>query len=653
MAAQPTELGPYTILSRLGRGGMGTVYEATDTRTGAAVAVKILASHLADDPGLRKRFEAEIETLKSLRHPSIVQLLAFGEQDGQPYFAMELVRGRSLEQVLRSGRRFTWRETVAAALAITRALKVAHDHGVVHRDLKPANLLIADEGEGGTVAADGGGIKLADFGIAKLFGGAAHTAHGTIVGTAEYMAPEQAAGRPVDHRADIYALGMVMFAMLTGRPPFSGETVAELMRKQQREAPRRVATLVPDMPPELDQLIDRMLAKDPAQRPARALAAGRLLAAIETVVGDRGDPAAAAGPSAERIVIDEEGTRSDRPRDAATDLDRSRRSTVAGPGPVPEPQPGGGAGGVDLLGPTRDFTAPAAPATPGAATDRAAGRTTRLPTATAEATTQVDRTPRNRFMTVEELDRANREQADRERRWQRRLQIATSLLVASLVLAGAWLLLRPPTADELHDAIMAIASDDDADLRDARGPIDRFLREHGDDPRAEAIGSLDQTLDLDALEKRARRRVRVGAGGKAVLPIERDYRAAMDREAESPSSCRAALEALVTLHEPETAGGLPASEETKLWIALARRQAARLEPAAALEREEDARRIGEILAEAVALETRAAAATDEPQRAALADRRRRLLESVVEIYAERPHAAEPVAAARRQLEKDQ
>jgi hypothetical protein len=285
--------------------------------------------------------------------------------------------------------------------------------------------------------------------------------------------------------------------------------------------------------------------------------------------------------------------------------------------------------------------------------DRAAGRTTRLPTATAEATTQVDRTPRNRFMTVEELDRANREQADRERRWQRRLQIATSLLVASLVLAGAWLLLRPPTADELHDAIMAIASDDDADLRDARGPIDRFLREHGDDPRAEAIGSLDQTLDLDALEKRARRRVRVGAGGKAVLPIERDYRAAMDREAESPSSCRAALEALVTLHEPETAGGLPASEETKLWIALARRQAARLEPAAALEREEDARRIGEILAEAVALETRAAAATDEPQRAALADRRRRLLESVVEIYAERPHAAEPVAAARRQLEKDQ
>jgi hypothetical protein len=649
MASQPAQLGPYTILSRLGRGGMGTVYEATDSRTGAAVAVKILASHLADDPGLRKRFDAEIEALKSLRHPSIVQLLAFGEQDGQPYFAMERVHGRSMEQLLRSGRRFTWRETVAAGLAITRALKVAHDHGVVHRDLKPANLLVADDAAD-AIAADGTGIKLADFGIAKLFGGAMHTAHGTIVGTAEYMAPEQAAGRPVDHRADIYALGMVMFAMLTGRPPFSGETIAELMRKQQREPPPRLGTLVPDIPPELDQLIDRMLAKDPAKRPASALAAGRLLAAIETVVDDRERTAAVSAAVEDKVVIDEGGTRSDQVRDAATDVDRSRRSTVGSPGAA-EQRPGDG-GGVDQFAATRDLTAPAAPAAGQAVTDRAAGRTTRLPTATAEATTQVDRTPRNRFMTVEELDRANRELADREQRWQRRLQAATSVLVASLVLAGGWMLLRPPTADDLYESIMAIADDDEADLRDARGPIDRFLQLHADDPRAASVRALDRTLDLDALEKRARRRVRGGATAKAVLPIERDYRAAMDREAESPSACRAALEALVTLHEPETAAGQPASEETRLWIALARRQAERLEPAAAREREEDARRIGEILAEADTLEERAAAATDDQQRAALADRRRRLLESVVEIYAERPHAAEQVEAARRQLEED-
>ena len=115
---QPSQIGPYKVLSRLGRGGMGAVYEATDSASGAVVAVKVLAAHLADDSGLRKRFNSEIETLKSLRHPGIVQLLAFGEEDGQPYFAMELVRGKSLEHVLRTGRRFTTQETIAVGLAI-------------------------------------------------------------------------------------------------------------------------------------------------------------------------------------------------------------------------------------------------------------------------------------------------------------------------------------------------------------------------------------------------------------------------------------------------------------------------------------------------------------------------------------------------------
>ena len=160
----PTQLGPYSISSLLGRGGMGAVYEGVHRDTGRVVAVKTLASHLGDNPGLRGRFQGEIEALKSLRHPCIVELISFGEEDGQLYFAMELVRGRSLEQMLRSGRTFTWRETVDVALVITRALKSAHDHGVVHRDLKPANLLFPDEPVGDAT------VKLADFGIARLFG---------------------------------------------------------------------------------------------------------------------------------------------------------------------------------------------------------------------------------------------------------------------------------------------------------------------------------------------------------------------------------------------------------------------------------------------------------------------------------------------------
>jgi len=272
-AMQPTQLGPYRILRQLGRGGMGAVYEAEDAESGERVAVKVLAAHLSDDPGIRSRFLAEIETLKNLRSPGIVRLLSFGEQDGQPFFAMELVEGRSLDQMLRDGIRFDWQTTVDTALAVTRALKSAHDHGVIHRDLKPGNLLVTDDGT----------VKLADFGIAKLFGGDAHTAHGNFVGTADYMAPEQASGKPVDHRVDLYALGMVMFAMLSGRPPFRGTHLSEVIEKQRKEKPPRISTIVEDVPAELDELIDRLLAKKPAARPPNALALGRLLSAIRTL----------------------------------------------------------------------------------------------------------------------------------------------------------------------------------------------------------------------------------------------------------------------------------------------------------------------------------------------------------------------------------
>ena len=287
-------LGPYRIGTRLGRGGMGSVYEAIDSATGETVAVKVLASHLADDPGLRARFRAEIETLKELRHPAIVQLLAFGEEDDRPYFVMELVRGRTLEQQLRSGRRFTWRETLATAVTVAKALKVAHDHGVINRDLKPSNLLVADG------ASPGEGVKLADFGIAKLFGAVAHTAHGNIVGTAEYMAPEQAAGQGIDQRADLYALGLVMYAMLAGRPPFRGTQVTEVIQKQRHTPAPRVSTTVAGVPPELDTLIDRLLAKDPTDRPASALALVRLLTAIDTHVTDE---APAPPPPGDKLVI--------------------------------------------------------------------------------------------------------------------------------------------------------------------------------------------------------------------------------------------------------------------------------------------------------------------------------------------------------------
>src|SRR5215469_8738154 len=165
---QLERLGPYTIGRKLGRGGMGTVYAAVNAETGEPAAVKVLSAALAQEEGFRERFEAEIESLKKLHHPNIVQLFGYGEQDGHHFYGMELVRGRSLEEELLAGRTFDWREVTELAIQVCRALKHAHDRGVIHRDIKPANLLLADDGT----------LKLSDFGIAKLFGNTGLTADG-------------------------------------------------------------------------------------------------------------------------------------------------------------------------------------------------------------------------------------------------------------------------------------------------------------------------------------------------------------------------------------------------------------------------------------------------------------------------------------------
>ena len=625
----PSQLGPYEIAKPIGRGGMGTVYEAVDHGTGRSVAVKTLAAHLGDDPGLRKRFAAEIETLKSLQHPCIVQLLAFGEEDGQPYFAMELVRGRSLEQMLRSGRTFDWRETVGIAIDITRALKSAHDHGVVHRDLKPANLLFPEE-----PSADAA-VKLADFGIARLFGSSCHTMAGTIVGTAEYMAPEQATGGPVDHRVDLYALGLVIYAMLTGRPPFHGGEATDIIRRQRTEAPPRVSTRVAGIPTELDALIDRLLAKEPAKRPASALAVGRMLASIATEVGamppepavPASDPGITLGP-ADAIDL------------AAPTQDGARVETAASDPNVIAVNPASDSVRADV----QTMPMPTTPQAP------SPGLPQRVTVSAAAAGSPHPRV--NRFTTLEELHRTSREEAGARARQEFVLRSIAAASILALVVGAAYVLLRPPTADELHTRVRAIADAANADLRDARPLIERFLERHGDDSRAAAIRELDRTLDLDSLEKRARRR---RSDDDEMSPLEREYRAAMAREDESPLACVAALEAVLTLHEsdPQTATSLPATappeSQPALWLALVQRQIDRLEPQADREREQDVARTATVLAEAATLAVEAESADDPAVTSRLLERRRELLEGLVEIYASRPHVTEAVAEARSLL----
>jgi hypothetical protein len=629
----PTHLGPYTIRGRLGRGGMGTVYEAVDP-AGSVVALKTLRGNLGDSPGVRRRFAAEIEALKELRHPGIVRLLAFGEDDGQPFFAMELVRGRSLEELLRSGRRFGWRETVAVALDVTRALKAAHDHGIIHRDLKPANLLFTEE------PGREDGVKLADFGIARLFGESGQTQVGTVVGTAEYMAPEQAAGEPVDHRVDLYALGLVMYAMLVGRPPFCGTDLGEVLRRQRRETPPRVSSFVPDLPEPVDQLVAKLLSKKPGDRPANALAVGRVLAGIaaaEPAQGPEVDPGAVGLTAADRADLPTEPMGVDRPVETGVDLlaatlDGDRKQV-----PLGETRDSG----------TRPEEAHGQP--PAGPTAAAKGSLLHRSTAASATSPPAVRPGGSRFTTMEDLQRQARIDAARAARRESLLRLGLAAGLLGGVLAGGYVALRPATADQLHARIMAVADDPAADLRDAKELIDQFLARFPADGRADAIRRLDRTLALDALERRTRRRPRPDA---KLSHVERDYRAAMARADESPLACLAALGAILTLHD--TGAGSDAdpladsTDDPELWLALIRRQIDRLEPLADHERAEDLDRAAATLAEAA--ELLAAAATAAPaERDAMLDRRRGLLTGLVEIYGERPHALEAVAEARRLL----
>ena len=249
-------LGPYQIVGTLGRGGMGAVYKAVHRETGEAAAVKLLSADLAGEEGFRSRFEAEIETLRKLRHPNIVRLFGFGEQEGLLFYAMELVDGNSLEEELRRGRRFDWREVARIGIETCRALRHAHDRGVIHRDIKPGNLLLAADGR----------VKLSDFGIARLFGYSRLTSAGNVLGTAEYMAPEQAAGLPVDARADLYSLGALMYALLARRPLFRGKSLPEMLHKQRYEQPEPIRKHVPDIPEEFERILSQLLEKEPDRR---------------------------------------------------------------------------------------------------------------------------------------------------------------------------------------------------------------------------------------------------------------------------------------------------------------------------------------------------------------------------------------------------
>ncbi|REK25564.1 MAG: serine/threonine protein kinase [Planctomycetota bacterium] len=271
-------LGPFQLEKKLGVGGMGIVYRATYLKTGQAVALKVLAPDLSADPKIAKRFEREMDILKRLKHPHIIQYFGGSTSGAQRYYAMELLPGGTLDEVLRKKGRFSWEETVEYGLQIAQALEHAHNAGIIHRDLKPSNLLLTKKGQ----------LKLSDFGIARDTQATQITAAGKTVGTMAYMAPEQITGKqPVSRKTDLYALGCVLFQMLTGRPPFESETQPELLFKHVEEEPPSVREFAVDVPRWLDELIDELLEKDPEDRTYDALAVQVRLKEVKQKVAEQ------------------------------------------------------------------------------------------------------------------------------------------------------------------------------------------------------------------------------------------------------------------------------------------------------------------------------------------------------------------------------
>jgi serine/threonine-protein kinase len=350
MTGTTTIAGRYRIEGRLGVGGMSTVHLAFDNRLERYVALKLLAEHLADDPTFVSRFRREALAAARLVHPNIVQVFDFGFDAGhhQHFIVMEHVSGHSCAELLRDRGRLDVAQAVDIVTQACRGLDYAHRNGVVHRDVKPGNLLVSDNEV----------VKLADFGIARATDQSSITQVGSVLGTAAYLAPEQARGEEAGPRADLYSLGVVSYQLMSGRLPYEAASLSELAHKQQRESPIPLDELNPDVPRALAQAVAWALAIDQRDRPGDAIELAEALRDGARGIASPGGGAAAFATGATQVVASEDATaatriapRTNRPpaqprgprqvparqaparRPERADQARSRSEVAAGPAP--------------------------------------------------------------------------------------------------------------------------------------------------------------------------------------------------------------------------------------------------------------------------------------------------------------------------------
>jgi eukaryotic-like serine/threonine-protein kinase len=312
--------GRYRIVRKLGTGGMADVYLAEDQELGRRVAIKILNDRHAADDQFVERFRREAKNAAGLSHPNIVSVYDRGTAEGTYYIAMEYLDGRSLKELIVSRGPAPVKTAVEYARQVLAAVGFAHRHGIVHRDIKPHNVL---------VAGDEGRLKVTDFGIARS-GASQMTEVGSIIGTAQYLSPEQARGSPVDQTSDLYSVGVVLYELLTGQVPFTGETPLEIAMKHLSEVPKPPSELRPEVPHDLDLVVLRALAKDPADRYETA---EEMDADLERVLA--GMPVGSETAEAATAVLSGSGVLAAAPTSVITRPTRAAPARPAPPGGTP------------------------------------------------------------------------------------------------------------------------------------------------------------------------------------------------------------------------------------------------------------------------------------------------------------------------------
>lgn len=541
---QPEALGPYTLGEPLGKGGMGTVYHAAHSETGDTVAIKVLNPRLAVAEGFRDRFEGEIESLKSLRHAGIVRLLGYGEEDGTLFYAMELIQGPSLEEELRNGRRFTWRETTQITIQVCRALKHAHDHGVIHRDIKPANILLGPNGL----------PKLADFGIARVFGSTGVTMAGGVLGTADYMSPEQAAGTPVTARCDQYSLAGVMYALLTGRPPFRAGDLAAMLQLQRFAIPEPVRRFAPDTPLDLERIVAQMLEKEPSQRFPNTEVVARRLEAMSQALA--------------RVASDDFEVYETNDTDESIDLMLADNMAHA------ETRDAVDSDAAELAAPSALSGEPAPPL---------AGVTTYTPVTSSPDSLLSTSTSASSSSAVG--------------------QIIVLSIALGMLGGAAWWFMRPPSADALYQRVKQSVQESDTSAT-ATAAGREFAERFPEDSRLDEVEAWGSDLRLELLRKRMKLARRLGGYDDRLSAEELLLRRASDVAVDDPAEGAKAFALLADWFD----GG--SDVDSQALADLARNEAQRLTKVGAEQRT--------VLAEFAAKTLAAAEGTADAQEAAAA-----------------------------------